>query len=176
MIRRSRLPKTLSLVRIALYLTLLLGLLTTASPIFAQSSTDGITDDEVNAIAKDLYCPICESTPLDVCPTQACADWREVIRTKLSQGENKEQIRDYFEVQYGPRALSQPPASGFTLAIWILPIAAIVVGGFLFSRYMRRIRGSEGGEIEDSPRPVLDGPEPSADDYEARIERELQEK
>ena len=29
------------------------------------------TDDEVNAVAKQLFCPVCENTPLDVCPTQA---------------------------------------------------------------------------------------------------------
>ena len=44
------------------------------------------TDDDVNKIAKQLYCPVCESTPLDVCPTEACRQWREVIRTMLADG------------------------------------------------------------------------------------------
>jgi cytochrome c-type biogenesis protein CcmH len=44
----------------------------------AQESTPRppITDDQVNAIAKQMYCPVCENTPLDVCPTQACIDKR----------------------------------------------------------------------------------------------------
>ena len=41
---------------------------------------ESITDDQVNAVAKQLYCPVCENIPLDVCPTQACAEWRELMR------------------------------------------------------------------------------------------------
>ena len=32
------------------------------------------TDDDVNKIAKQLYCPVCESTPLDVCPTEGATN------------------------------------------------------------------------------------------------------
>jgi cytochrome c-type biogenesis protein CcmH/NrfF len=57
---------------------------------FVASAQDteptGPTDDEVNAIAKQLYCPVCENIPLDVCPTQACAQWRDLIREKLARG------------------------------------------------------------------------------------------
>ncbi|NQS91637.1 MAG: hypothetical protein HQ574_04445, partial [Chloroflexi bacterium] len=34
------------------------------------------TDDDVNAIAKQLYCPVCENIPLDACGTAACEQWR----------------------------------------------------------------------------------------------------
>ncbi|GAH15374.1 unnamed protein product, partial [marine sediment metagenome] len=108
--------------------------------------------------------------------TQACADWREVIRIKLGEGEGEEEIKEYFEIQYGPRALAQPPASGFTLAVWILPLVAIVVGGFLFSRYMRRIRSSDASYRKEVPQQQAEQPQPSQDDYEARIEQELEDK
>ena len=39
---------------------------------YAQD-TSPVTDDEVNALAQELYCPVCENVPLDVCPTRACA-------------------------------------------------------------------------------------------------------
>jgi cytochrome c-type biogenesis protein CcmH len=149
-------------------------MLATPVLVFAQSGGRVVSDDEVNAIAKDLFCPVCESTPLDVCPTQACADWREVIRTKLSEGQSAEEIREYFALQYGARALAEPPREGFTLAVWILPIGAVVVGIFLFGRYLRRIRGV----AEPSPaaaEPAVE-PEQPLDEYEARIERELRER
>ena len=64
-------------------LLLLLALFVTGVA-FAQDGTPRQpTEDEVNAIAKQMYCPVCENTPLDVCPTQACAEWRELIRDKL---------------------------------------------------------------------------------------------
>ena len=50
------------------------GLALTYGAAFAQEATPiPVTDDQVNAIAHDLYCPVCENTPLDVCGTQACA-------------------------------------------------------------------------------------------------------
>src|SRR5690606_25157933 len=89
-------------------LILLLVLLPAA--VYAQD--DIVTDDEVNAVAKDVYCPVCESTPLDVCPTQACADWRELIRTKLAEGQSRDEILNYFARQYGDGVLSNPPRRG----------------------------------------------------------------
>lgn len=163
----------------ALFL-LLLALLIVVMPASAQEGT--VTDDQVNEIAKELYCPVCESTPLDVCPTQACADWREVIRTKLSEGQSEEEIKEYFALQYGARALAEPPRQGFTLAVWIVPIVAVVIGAFVFSRYMRRIRATTGSEIVAatesgvSLEPAPSESESAIDDYQARIEQELRER
>jgi cytochrome c-type biogenesis protein CcmH len=61
--------------------------------VAAQGGTDDISDDEVNAIAKQLFCPVCENTPLDVCETQACKQWRELIRLKLSEGWTEPEIK-----------------------------------------------------------------------------------
>ena len=65
-----------------------------AYAVFAQGPTP--TDDEVNRIAKQFYCPVCESTPLDVCPTEACRQWRELIRSMLADGKSEEEIKQYF--------------------------------------------------------------------------------
>ena len=165
------------LLRFTFFVLLLLTMLVSPMLVLAQSSDRLVTDDEVNAIAKDLYCPVCESTPLDVCPTQACADWREVIRTKLGEGQSAEEIREYFEIQYGARALAEPPRSGFTLAVWILPIGAVVVGVFLFGRYLSRIRtATAAGPATEAAETAAVEPEPAPDEYEARIERELRER
>lgn len=67
------------------------------------------SDDQVNAVAHMLYCPVCENIPLDVCPTQACAQWRDLIRQKLAAGWNAQRIEDYFAAQYGDRVLATPP-------------------------------------------------------------------
>ena len=70
----------------------LFSILILASPTgisFAQEPTP--SDDDINTIARKLYCPVCENTPLDVCPTQACRQWREEIRLRLAQGWTDEQ-------------------------------------------------------------------------------------
>jgi cytochrome c-type biogenesis protein CcmH len=167
---------------LAILFTTLMFQTSFSSVAYAQSQA--VTDDEVNAVAKDLYCPVCESTPLDVCATQACADWREVIREKLGEGQTPEEIRDYFTLQYGPRVLAEPAREGFSLAVWIIPIAAVILGGFLFTRYLRGIRVKAGHDMAFSPEVAdidgtVHGPASQAadsEDYEARIEQELREK
>ncbi len=86
------------------------------------------SDDEVNAIAKNLYCPVCPNTPLDVCETQACEDWREQIRTQLANGWSEDQIIDYFVEQYGERVLAEPRRQGFSSLVWVFPVVLFILG------------------------------------------------
>jgi len=147
----------------ALLLTLLLaGFWST--PVSAQGPTP--TDNEVNRIAKQMYCPVCENTPLDVCPTEACRQWRDLIRTMLAEGKSEEEIKQYFVAQYGIRVLAEPPNR---LATYLIPAIAILLGAFLlfrgFQMWMKpSTTGASAVETES---------EPIQDPYIARLEEEL---
>lgn len=168
------------MIRKALWILPLL-LLLLAGPALAQ---DTITDDEVNEVAKEIYCPVCESTPLDVCPTAACADWRELIRTQLSEGATKQDVMTYFARQYGDGVLANPPRQGLNLIVlWVLPVLLVVLGGLLFFRLLRGMRRDTAGAAPPVP-PAKPGAVPPVapaagraggdlDDYVARVEREL---
>jgi cytochrome c-type biogenesis protein CcmH len=126
------------------------------------------TDDQVNAIAKQLYCPVCENIPLDVCPTQACAQWRELIREKLSAGWTEDEIKTYFVAQYGDRVLASPPATGLNWLVYIIPPLVIIAGAFILYRALRAWRQAP-AELPEQNQPQ-DEPD---DEYVARIEEEL---
>ena len=149
------------------FLFLLGGLFTTTA--LAQSGTP--TDDEVNAIAHKLYCPVCESTPLDVCPTQACKEWRELIRTMLTEGKTEEEILQHFVDQYGARVLAEPPKEGFFWLIYLLPPAVILVGAVFLFRSLKEWTKPKAAASAVSAAQA----EASArkDDYVARLEEEL---
>ncbi len=120
----------------------------------APTPTPVITDDQVNAIAKQLYCPVCENIPLDVCGTVACAQWRELIREKLQQGWTEEQIKQYFVAQYGDRVLATPPPRGFNLLAYILPPIFILAGAYILWRALRQwyrphLAGGEAADVGD---------------------------
>jgi cytochrome c-type biogenesis protein CcmH len=134
------------------------------TPGAAQEPTP--SDDEVNAIARQLYCPVCENVPLDVCPTQACAQWRATIREKLTLGWSEEQIKEYFVAQYGDRVLATPPARGLNWLVYILPPLALAAGGFLLWQTMRRWQRA----AAEAPPPA---PAPEADPYVQKLEEEL---
>jgi cytochrome c-type biogenesis protein CcmH len=162
---KKKLMKSLALF------TILLAIILTLLPagIAKAQETNPPTDDEVNAIAKQLYCPVCENIPLDVCGTQACAQWRELIREKLAQGWNEQQIKDYFVAQYGDRVLATPPARGLNWLAYIVPPVAILVGVFILYQAFRAWRKPVEAEAESSVEPM---PTPD-DEYVARLEEEL---
>lgn len=137
--------------------------------VSAQGPTP--TDDDVNRIAKQLYCPVCESTPLDVCPTEACRQWRELIRTMLADGKSEKEIKQYFVDHYGARVLAEPPNR---LVTYLVPAAAILFGAFLlfrgFQMWMKpSITEPSAAETERESRPIQDP-------YIARLEEELKKR
>jgi cytochrome c-type biogenesis protein CcmH len=140
-----------------------------ALPVSAQGPTP--TDDEVNRIAKQLYCPVCESTPLDVCPTEACRQWRDLIRTMLSEGKSESDIKQYFVEQYGARVLAEPPNR---LAAYLVPAAAILLGAFFlfrgFQMWMKPSMAKAGAAEAER------GVKPAQDPYVARLEEELKKR
>lgn len=153
-------------------LTLILALLL-AIPVLAQGGSPGQpSDDQVNAIAKGLYCPVCENIPLDVCGTQACAQWRDLIREKLSQGWSEAQIKQYFVDQYGDRVLATPPARGLNWLVYLVPPAAIAVGVYILFRALKAWKQPV-SQAAVSGEPAS----PSAkDEYILRLEEELRKR
>lgn len=136
------------------------------------------SDDEVNLIAHELYCPVCENTPLDVCPTEACRQWRELIRQQLSEGWSKARIQQYFVEQYGARVLAEPPRTGLNWLIYLIPPATILAGALLLLRALRVwTRRSDSASSTDANRAVeTPGSEPRTDAYVSRIEDELKKR
>jgi cytochrome c-type biogenesis protein CcmH len=163
---------------IALALFVLLSLFTTVS---AQTPTP----NQVNAVARDLWCPLCNGVRLDNCDLQACIQMKEVIAQKLTAGESKESIKAYFVQQYGDVVLGQPPREGFNLIAYIFPILAAVVGigwvVYLVMSWRKRQgatvpampRGANQPEATPSAAPRKPGED--TDDYMKRVERELRE-
>ena len=138
-------------------------------PVSAQGPTP--TDDEVNRIAKQLYCPVCESTPLDVCPTEACRQWRELIRTMLAEGKTESEIKQYFVEHYGVRVLAEPPNR---LVSYLVPAVAILLGAFLLFRGFQlwmKPSTAKGSGTTGEPEA-----KPSQDPYVARLEEELKKR
>lgn len=139
-----------------------------------DGGTGAVTDDQVNAVARQLYCPVCENIPLDVCGTQACAQWRELIREKLGQGWGEDQIKDYFVAQYGDRVLAMPPARGLNWLVYIIPPLVILAGIFiLFSAFRSWRKPAQPAAIDPEVAPPPDSAVAPQDEYVRRLEEEL---
>ena len=146
----------------------LVGILPFGSVFAQENDPDYPSDDDVNAIASQLYCPVCENVPLDVCGTQACAQWRALIREKLVEGWDADQIKAYFSDQYGDRVLSEPPARGLNWLVYIIPPLVFFAGAFFLYRGFLAWRKIGDDELKETDL------EPEIEDvYLARLEEEL---
>lgn len=154
----------------SLIVALLSLVLVTTTALAQEGPSDTPTDDAVNAIAKKLYCPVCPNTPLDVCETQACKDWRAQIRDQLSSGWNEQQILDFFVTRYGERVLAEPQRSGFTSLVWMLPVVAVLLGLGIVGQILRGWRAQR-----EEPAQPASSPPPVDPNVLARLEKELEE-
>jgi cytochrome c-type biogenesis protein CcmH len=150
-----------------------------AAPV--ASAQDGgptpipVSDDAVNKVAKQLYCPVCPNTPLDVCETQACQDWRAQIKDQLGQGWTDQQVIDYFVVQYGERVLAEPKRSGFTSFVWLLPVLALALGSLALFQLGRTWMVRRAGPVTVAAAPAVPPAPDIAPEVLARLEQELRE-
>ena len=142
---------------------------------FAQDDTP--TDDEVNAVAHQLYCPVCENTPLDVCPTEACRDWRELIRTMLAEGKTEDEILQHFVDQYGDKVLAQPPLTGLNWVIYLAPPFIILLGAIILFRSLKEwTKPKAASAVAGEGRSEAPHVDAKKDDYVARLEEELKKR
>lgn len=162
------LEQTSRITKYAILSTAFAILFIATAVVFAQGPTP--TDDEVNQIAKKLYCPVCENTPLDVCPTEACRQWREQIREMLIEGKTEEEIIDYFAVTYGERAAGDPRNK---LGAYLVPVVLILLGIVVLVsalRMWRRPLESAAASLKEDAKPI------QQDEYIARLEEELKKR
>ncbi|MEA2008353.1 MAG: cytochrome c-type biogenesis protein CcmH [Chloroflexota bacterium] len=152
---------------------ILLGiiLLSLAFPRIVTAQGPTPSDDEVNAVAKQLYCPVCENIPLDACGTQACVQWRGIIRDKLAEGWTEDEIKQYFVDQYGDRVLAEPPRRGLNWLVYIMPPAAFLVGAYFLYKGFRTWKTPSADHA--SPQESVSKVTIQEDKYIARLEEEL---
>jgi cytochrome c-type biogenesis protein CcmH len=162
---------------------LILGAIIPFRTVSAQQPTP--SDDDVNIIASQLYCPVCENTPLDVCPTTACHQWRELIRQMLAEGKSETEIKQYFVEYYGARVLAEPPRTGINWLAYIVPPIVFLIGVFSLFRAFQSWkqlgikRNVMKGEIilpKSSSQPDKELENIDTDVYITRLEEELKKR
>ena len=130
-----------------------------AAPAFA--SEDRPTLRELEA---EVMCPTC-NTVLEVSDAPVAERMRVFIRSRISAGDSKSEIKDRLVAQFGEAVLASPRRRGLGLIAWLAPAAALVLGGLVLAWRSRRTSRAE-SEHESGP---LD------DDTEAAIALALAE-
>lgn len=82
-------------------------------------------------IAKEFRCPTC--TGLSVLESDAgfSVQIKEQVQEQLNLGKNHDQIIAYFTERYGAWILREPPAKGWNVLAWAIPIILLCAGPIL---------------------------------------------
>jgi len=71
-------------------------------------------------------------------------EMRALIQKEIAAGKDETAIFQDMTLRYGVKVLAEPPAQGFNLTVWILPILGLMIGlaaVVLFVRHWRKTPG-----------------------------------
>jgi len=103
---------------------------------------DPTPEDRVASLGQRIKCPVCQGVTIGESPSETAQAMMAITREKVAEGLTDKQIISYFEDRYNTAILVDPPFSGKTLVVWLLPVVAIGVGIALIASRVRS-RGSQ---------------------------------
>jgi cytochrome c-type biogenesis protein CcmH len=101
--------------------------LTTA--LAAPAARAGDPSQTAAEISAGVMSPFCPGLTLQDCPSDAARRLRDRIERWVRGGASREQIMARLRRDYGPGIAAMPPAEGSGLLAWLVPAAAVLVGG-----------------------------------------------
>ena len=166
-------PQPIGLPRLLLTsasLVILVALL----PSCAEERTPTL-EERAQSVDQRLICPYCPAETIDQAQVPQAREMRAFVREKLAEGWTEQQILDYFSApeRYGLRVLAEPPKSGSTLTIWLLPPAVFLLAGGILFFVLRSMKRRDPSALDDPPpdHPQSDGNE--MDEYLERVDAEI---
>lgn len=141
-----------------------------------RSEAQQTLDQRVYAVASQLKCPICQGESVADSPSGLAQEMRGLIRQQLQEGKSGQQIIQYFEESYGTQIVWSPPWQGFSLLVWLVPIALLLGGTILVFFVFRDWRLATIAPVSESD--TTESDKTLRDDaglelYRAQLEEEL---
>ena len=134
------------MTRLALGLVVLLF----ATIAHAAPAPDALSDPALEARArnlqKELRCLVCQGESLDESNAPLAVDLRRLIRAHIKAGESDTAIKNFLVARYGDFILMRPPFETYTYALWLTPLAVLMLGTGIATWVVLRARKRRQGE------------------------------
>ena len=121
------------MLKINIILLLTIFLIQITQPIAYSVEPDEILKNEkqelrARNISKNIRCLICQNQSIDDSSAPIAKDLRILIRDKIKEGKNNDEIYNFLTERYGDFILLKPSFKLNTLALWILPFIFLILG------------------------------------------------
>ena len=139
-------PSPGHLLRIALTLFFL------PAPAFAQSGLpparyaytqleDPAQEARAKALMETLRCLVCQGQSIADSDAEMAGDMRALVRERIAEGQEPEQIRAWLVERYGQWVSYKPNVEPLTWPLWAAPLLLLAAGAWLARGRFRRRRG-----------------------------------
>lgn len=102
---------------------------------------DEAQEQQFRQLTEQLRCPKCQNNSIADSNAMIATDMRRRVYDLMQEGKSRQEIIDYMVARYGHFVTYDPPLTPLTVLLWVLPLAAIVAGGWIIvARTRRRVR------------------------------------
>jgi cytochrome c-type biogenesis protein CcmH len=107
------------------------------------------------AIESVVRCPTCEDLSVAQSSAPTAVAVRASVARQIAAGRTDQQIEAYLVDRYGSSIVLDPPASGWTLLVWLIPLlGGLVATAVVVTVLVRRRNATEGGADRSGPEPT----------------------
>ena len=85
-------------------------------------------------ISKNIRCLVCQNQSIDESNAPLAKDLRILIRDKIKNGKEDEEIYNFLKERYGDFIFLKPTLTLNTFLLWLLPLILFVFGAILIIR------------------------------------------
>ena len=91
-------------------------------------------DTKLDEITKNLRCLICQGQSVYDSQSDFAISMKLVVKKKLDEGKEEEEIYDYLKNKYGEWIVYEPELNQNTFLLWSIPLILFAFGGLLIIR------------------------------------------
>ncbi|WP_212025229.1 cytochrome c-type biogenesis protein CcmH [Citrobacter portucalensis] len=113
---------------------------------------DEAQEQQFRQLTEQLRCPKCQNNSIADSNSMIATDLRQKVYELMQEGKSQKEIVDYMVARYGNFVTYDPPLTPLTVLLWVMPVVAIGLGGWIiFARTRRRVRV----KLEEFPDDVI---------------------
>ncbi|MDU1001047.1 cytochrome c-type biogenesis protein CcmH [Citrobacter sp.] len=102
---------------------------------------DEAQEQQFRQLTEQLRCPKCQNNSIADSNSMIATDLRQKVYELMQEGKSQKEIVDYMLARYGNFVTYDPPLTPLTVLLWVMPVVAIGLGGWIiFARTRRRVR------------------------------------
>lgn len=98
---------------------------------------DSKLQDRYEKLISEVRCLVCQNQSIKSSNVFLAVDLRNEIQIMISNGKTNNEIGDYLVERYGEFILYRPRYTGYSLLLWIAPLALMLGGLFVVMRVIK---------------------------------------